>query len=839
MRWQLLPMLLGASVAWAGPDAGTTVGRVHVTAIASDDEASEQMARALEARLASTTRLLSLRPRLGVPGRFDVTVYDAATEQGYEIELNERGEEISRRPSEGQPSRAPDELAQAEALVRASALLGDGAALYEAMPPLTVDARGRRLVNVGIMASHPMAGKPLARNEIVSVHVPSGEIVRYPEGAPPTARTGTVACGPPSQACGSHGFFCTPYEVAWPASDPVWRLKVRHPYCTSSVQPDGTGLEITDVRYQDRLVLRRAEVPVLNVSYVGNTCGPYRDWLNQENCFQAPGTDVPSPGSGIRVASSPPSTLCETGTDVGSFSGVAIYDEGDALLLMTETEAGWYRYVMEWRFYLDGTIEPLFGFGATANGCTCLAHTHHTYWRFDWALDAAQAPGSRLVLDRRRPGSSVNYDTIGNEAAFIRYVSGLDWFRVLNTETGNGYIIEPGHDDGTAAGDAFAQWDVAALVATDAEINDPGFQAPISLGPWLDLQALGSADRLVTWYRAGNYHDDPGGTGEACHVVGPRLVPLAACESTLTLDRAIYACGATASVLLHDRDLAGAGQATVQVASAAEPAGSPLVLAESPAGSGRFTGTVTLSATSTVRYLDTSQCGVSDVLLEKTAAIDCAPPVVSDLDVALNANTTVISWITNEAASTVLHYGTSVPPAQQATGLAGTSHSVTLSNLPPCSLYYFWLESADIAGNASTNLSGGYYAFTRPRSATVTCTPPPPPPPAAELLASRVGSDAIHLAWDAGCGAINYHLAYGPLALLPSYAVSGGVCGLGPLGAYQWSGVPSENLWFLVIADDGNFTEGSWGLDGAGAHRKGTTPSSWCFSARTNAGVCP
>src|SRR5262249_61685456 len=93
----------------------------------------------------------------------------------------------------------------------------------------------------------------------------------------------------------------------------------------------------------------------------------------------------------------PPSTLCERRRPGGggSSNGVAIRDQGDALWLVTETNAGWYRYIMESRLHLDGAIEPIFGFGATANGCTCNVHTHHAYWRFEWAIGGVSAqPGT-------------------------------------------------------------------------------------------------------------------------------------------------------------------------------------------------------------------------------------------------------------------------------------------------------------------------------------------------------------------------------------------------------------------------------------------------------------
>ena len=54
--------------------------------------------------------------------------------------------------------------------------------------------------------------------------------------------------------------------------------------------------------YRDRLILKRAEVPVLNVLYEGNTCGPYRDWLDSEDCFQAPGKFVGRQALGLQVA---------------------------------------------------------------------------------------------------------------------------------------------------------------------------------------------------------------------------------------------------------------------------------------------------------------------------------------------------------------------------------------------------------------------------------------------------------------------------------------------------------------------------------------------------------
>jgi hypothetical protein len=111
------------------------------------------------------------------------------------------------------------------------------------------------------------------------------------------------------------------------------------------------------------------------------------------------------------------------------------------------------------------------------------------------------------------------------------------------------------------------------------------------------------------------------------------------------------------------------------------------------------------------------------------------------------------------------------------------------------------------------------------------------------MTASRVtaAGSTLHLTWDVGtCAATNNHLLYGTLQDVASQALAGGVCGLGPLGSYDWANVPAGNLWFVVVGDDGAGTEGSWGEDGAGAQRNGASASGWCgFTTRDNAGTCP
>jgi subtilisin-like proprotein convertase family protein len=1005
-------------------EEGKTVGRVKVTVAREGATATwDGVSAALEDRFQpgkssrfANKRVVSLRPSETSPTQYEATVYDYEKQRAFELVVDADGRELSRRPSMDQPARSPAELADAYTIVSEHPAYAKGLAkgelqIYEAMPPVTVDGLGRRLINVGIM-SPPTAGHPLTKNEIVSVSIPTGEVVKYAGGAPETSRANLFACGPGSSGCSASTATCAYYHVSWPAADPVWELNVRHPSCTSSVQGDGTGLELTDVYYRGRLILKRAEVPVLNVKYAGDSCGPFRDWLTSEDCFSAVGTDA---APGMRVTTAPPSTLCETAVDSGNFKGVALYDQGNALWLMTETNAGWYRYVMEWKLYLDGTIEPIFGFGATSNNCTCNDHYHHAYWRLEWAIDATVNGGvddpatGITTLERHRAGTAEEYDPVTTEGSFIRPLvePSLDTFRIRNPLTGNGYIIQPGGKDGTANNDPYGKWDLTALALNSSQINDPSGDTSINIGSWINAETLGTTKRLVTWYHATWEHDDPGGTGEACEVVGPKIVPLVPCAGSISIDRGAYACGSTISITMNDADLKSAGTATVSAFSGTESTPEAVTLTESPAGSGRFSGSIATTAAPAVagdgmlsivdgdtihaRYIDSSACGTPNVTVEKVAAADCSVPEISHVEWTINGVNATISWTTSEDATGILHYGTAIPTAAAATSPGvHQDHTVTLNNLASCTTYYFWLESADPAGNlAASNAGGGYYAFTTGQTSqrvyTATDTPVPipdnnptgassyvsvaeigpvqdvnvtttiphtydgdlelsliaptgavvqlcnrrggtgenftgttfddeaataissgtppysgsyrpetplsaldgipangawrfrvidragidtgsinafiltltlpsqacpagtPPPPAGDGLAGlsvdRLPglANAMHLNWDvAGCPATNYHLVFGSLAGLPTYTVDGGVCGLGPLGSYDWTGVPVGDAWFVVVADDAKSTEGSWGRDSTGLDRNGTAASAMCgFTVRSNAGACP
>ena len=97
----------------------------------------------------------------------------------------------------------------------------------------------------------------------------------------------------------------------------------------------------------------------------GTGCGPSsRDWFNEEACFDAEGDD---PVAGFRVCASPARTILDTGEGGGGFRGVALWLDGDDLVIISQLAAGWHRYVSQWRLHAGGTIRPRVGFAAVSN----------------------------------------------------------------------------------------------------------------------------------------------------------------------------------------------------------------------------------------------------------------------------------------------------------------------------------------------------------------------------------------------------------------------------------------------------------------------------------------
>jgi hypothetical protein len=391
---------------------------------------------------------------------------------------------------------------------------------YAPMPPLIdaelPDGRVERTIAVGLMPQGDGA-----RHEIVGANMVHRTVMRFPERAPETALAAAAACGlpnasQPTAAQGTPGRFRVTVRRG---GTTLWSFVVVRPAASSGT--NGSGVELRRVNYRGKRVLFRAHAPILNVRYDGNACGPFRDWLWQESMIQASGTDV---APGIRRSPTPAQTILESGTDTGNFLGVAIYRDGEEMVVVSETEAGWYRYISEWRLHNDGTIRPRFGFSAVHNSCVCERHHHHVYWRFDFDIGTAE---NNVVREFNSPPLfSDNWHTFQFEATRRRRPQRSRRWRVRNTQSGDAYNLIPGPEDGVA-GD-FGRGDVWILRFRETEIDDgvvavgPPFAADIDR--FVNGEDVSNQD-VVVWYAA-HFTHDVGEEEEHGHYVGPTLRPV-------------------------------------------------------------------------------------------------------------------------------------------------------------------------------------------------------------------------------------------------------------------------------------------------------------------------
>ena len=313
-----------------------------------------------------------------------------------------------------------------------------------------------------------------------------------------------------------------PHKILWPADHPVWSLCWISPDGSSGI--DGSGIELRDVYYKGKLVLRRAGIPVLNVEYDPGGCGSLRDWQNALMDFESDGF-VPPPGSRYAEPTKPPRTMCDhPGTDKGDFEGVAAQKKGAKLVLTTQLQAGPYRYTQKWTFRPDGSIDARIGFTALVEPCNVKPHNHHAYWRLEFDIGG---DGKDHVEEARLQGKAndaVTWSPFLTEASRRNDpVRGGVW-RVQSESLQRGFEIISSPKNGTA--DSWADADLWILAFHPEEIDDGGArQGPrgnaVHLDQYLNDESVDGA-RIVLWVHAMDRHENSG----RCRFVGPTLRPI-------------------------------------------------------------------------------------------------------------------------------------------------------------------------------------------------------------------------------------------------------------------------------------------------------------------------
>jgi hypothetical protein len=304
--------------------------------------------------------------------------------------------------------------------------------------------------------------------------------------------------------------FAYPYRINWPDKKPVWSFSWMPPNASSGVGHGRSGLELRYVYYKGHMVLYQAHLPVLNVLYEKPyypSCGPsYRDWQDQMSPFEADNVKIPGVYAEPKF---PPKTVFDhPGTQgPGKFTGVAVQKLPDRLIMTTQMAAGWYRYIMQWTFHLDGTIEPRYAFTTVTNTCSTKPHSHHAYFRLDFDIDGFPDD----VIEEYNPKTK-KWTAIKVESSTRRDGPGRKW-RVRDKKTNRGYEVLPGPEDGHA--DGFAVADLWFVRYHPNETDDGGVPLggsisadQVHVNKFLNKENIDGQD-VVIWYRAGHRHAPP------------------------------------------------------------------------------------------------------------------------------------------------------------------------------------------------------------------------------------------------------------------------------------------------------------------------------------------
>ena len=288
--------------------------------------------------------------------------------------------------------------------------------------------------------------------------------------------------------------------------------------------------------------------------------------------------------------------------------------------------------------------------------------------------------------------------SVGSNALGLSWtaVPGASFYRVLRSE---GYA---GCDFGKAV-----MANVSGTSYTDLEVANGTAYSYV-------VQAVGTTSACF-------------GPGSACVTATPQL-----CAGSISLARDRYNCSSAVplTITLVDADLTGSGARSVAVRSSTEPGPETAVLTEAPAHSGVFTGTfatttgpavggdgaISISGGDTIviEYVDASYCGTPNVVVSKTATVDCAPPSITNVRIeSLSGSEAEVTFTTDEPTDAVVRYGTVTPPGSTTADPAfTTSHRVRLEGLSDCTAYRASVQATDPHGNsAMDDNAGAYYRF--------------------------------------------------------------------------------------------------------------------------------
>jgi len=189
-----------------------------------------------------------------------------------------------------------------------------------------------------------------------------------------------------------------------------------------------------------------------------------------------------------------------------------------------------------------------------------------------------------------------------------------------------------------------------------------------------------------------------------------------------------------------------------------------------------------------------------------TAAPGTTPLTISSVAAGNITDTSaIITWITNEPATSLVNYGnTTTLGSTVSDGALITDHAISLTNLTPATLYYYEVSSTNAEGNTTVNNNdGAYYTFT-------TAAPGTTPLTISSVAAGNITDTSATITWvtdELATSMVNYGntTALGSTvsdsALITDHAI--GLTNLTPATLYYYE-VSSTNAEGNTTVDNNN-----------------------------------
>ncbi|HIB01484.1 MAG TPA: hypothetical protein EYO31_06320, partial [Phycisphaerales bacterium] len=301
---------------------------------------------------------------------------------------------------------------------------------------------------------------------------------------------------------------------------------------------------------------------------------------------------------------------------------------------------------------------------------------------------------------------------------------------------------------------------------------------------------------------------------------------LIACSSSgsASLDRSMYACGATVALQVVDCDLNTSDttiDSVVVVVSSSSGDSITKTLFETGAATASFRGEIILGSdlfvnendVITLSYIDSDngQGGVN-VEITDTAIVDCTSPIVASVNISniLTFEATV-TVVTNEPTSVRVNYGQNCMnlPDEAISSALATTHDIVLSGLTDNTPYRFSVDVFDAAGNmASDNNGGSCYTFTTADM----------PDFFTEQFTTGLDLDGLSIAYTPYANVDGYRACAEPITALPTDPATGTTVSLSD-DSYSTQSLSQPILLYgqqyntIYIGSNGQITMGSGSSD--------------------------